>query len=381
MKYNDFKVKAITLKEANLILELLNFYKIEIVYIGLNDSYNEAKMAITGFNYTKYAVIKENEASLWIETRYYEPKNRATRYICWLDGEKRPVIKGLHAFNKLQQYCFKAKHVKHYKNPEIDRLYDHDTGKYVFSAGPIIGFNPQYEGQELHDVWEYDIHSAYSSVMLHRIPDINHPKFNCLLKKNQVGFFLDEKCTMVKTEGCWAQVVFDLIELSPKQKEYIRKLYQRKEYAIDDDEKAECKLMLNASIGYYQRFNPFVRAYIVHECNRCIKAIIDDETVLWNTDAIFSLKRRPELELGNEIGQFKETHIDRFAYKGNNYQINYEKPKYRGKPNSWFMDGWDILKDPLPERCNKFKLDLDKLKITKNEEYYEKIDKSAKSKE
>ena len=379
MKYNNFKQKSITLKEANLILELLNYYNIEIVYIGINESYNEAKLAITGFNYTKYAIIKENEASLWIETRYYEPKCRAIRYICWLDGQKRPAISGLQAFAKLQQYCFKAKHVKNYNNPEIDRLYDDTTGKYIFSAGPIIGFNPKYENQELHDVWEYDIHSAYSSVMLHKIPDINHPQFNTVLKKNQVGFFLDDKCTMVKAEGCWAQVVFDLIELSDKQKEYIKKLYLRKEYAIDDDEKAECKLMLNASIGYYQRYNPFVRAYIVNECNRCIKAIIDDETILWNTDAIFSLKRRPELELGDKIGQFKEIHIDRFAYKGNNYQINFEKPKYRGKPNSWFKDGWNILTDPLPTRCNKFKLELNKMKITKNEEYYEKVNKSTES--
>lgn len=381
MKYNNFKQKAITLKEANLILEILKAYKIEIVYVGVNESLNEAKMAITGFNYTKYAIIKENETSFFIETRYYEPKYRATRYICWLDNQKRPAISGLTAFMKLQQYCFKAMSVKKYNRPEIDKLYNEETGKYIFSAGPIIGYNPKYEGQELFNVWEYDIHSAYSSVMLDKIPDVNHPQFNCILKKNQVGFFLDDKCTMVKTEGCWAQVVFDLIELSPKQKNYIRKLYTKKEYAIDEDEKAECKLMLNASIGYYQRFNPFVRAYIVNECNNCIKGIINDETLLWNTDAIFSLKRRPELELGNEIGQFKEVFIQRFAYKGNNYQINLEKPKYRGKPNSWFMDGWNILTDPLPTRCNKYKFELDKLKIVKNEEYYEKINKNAKGKE
>ena len=87
------------------------------------------------------------------------------------------------------------------------------------------------------------------------------------------------------------------------------------------------------------------------------------------------------VELGASIGQFKETYIKRFAYKGNNYQIDLEKPKYRGKPNSWFMDGWNLLTDPLPDRCNKFKLDLDKMTIVRNEEYYEKVIKNSKSKE
>lgn len=381
MNYNNFRQKSITIKEANLILEILKVYKIEIIYIGPHDSYNETKIAIANFNYSKYAIVKENEASLWIETRYYELGYKATRYICWLDGKKRPAVSGLQAFQKLQQHCFKAIHAKNYNCEDINKLYDHKTGKYIFSAGPIIDYNPKYENKDLYNVWEYDIHSAYSSIMLDKIPDVNHPQFNCILKKNQVGFFLDEKCSMLSTPGCWAHIVFNLIELNDKQKEYINKLYLRKEYAIDEDEKAECKLMLNASIGYYQRYNPFIRAYIVHKCNQAIKNIIDDETVVWNTDAIFSLKRRPELELGDKIGQFKETQINRFAYKGNNYQINYEKPKYRGVPNSWFPDGWNILTDPVPDRCNSYKFDLEKLKIIKNKEFYEKVNKSTESKE
>ena len=383
MKYNNFRVKPITIREANLILELLKSYPtaIKIIYLSRYDNYKEAKLNIAGFSYTKYAIVKENDTSLWIETSYYEPKYRATRYICWLDDEIRPAISGLQCFNELQRWCFKAISAKKYNCALLDKLYDEVTGKYVCSAGPIIGYNPKYEKMELHDVYEYDLNSAYSSVMLDKIPDVNKPYFNSVVKKNQVGFMLDDSCSMIDKPGCYAQIVFDLIELSPKQKKYIENLYLKKEMAIDELEHDNIKTMLNASIGYYQRYNPFVRAYIVHECNRCIKNIIDDDTILWNTDAIFSLKRRPELELGAKIGQFKEVHIKRFAYVGNNYQIDYEIPKYRGIPKAWFIERYDILKDTLPERCNKFIFNKTKTKLIRNEEYYEKINKNAKSKE
>lgn len=383
MKYNNFRIRPISIREANIILEILNSYKttIKIIYIGRNDNYKEIKYNIKDFSYTKYAIIKENDTSFWIETAYYEPKYRATRYVCWLDGTIRPAISGLQAFNKLQQYCFKAIHAKNYHWELLDRLFDSETGRYTCSAGPLVGYNPKYEHQDLYNVYEYDLNSAYSSVMLKKIPNINKPYFNQKLKKNQVGFILDEKCSMTTAEGCFAQILFDLIELSPKQKKYIENLYLKKEMAIDELEHDNIKTMLNASIGYYQRYNPFIRAYIVHSCNNYIKGLLDDDSVLWNTDAIFSLKRRPELELGTSIGQFKERYIKRFAYVGNNYQIDYEIPKYRGVPKGWFIGGYDILNDKLPDRCNKYKFDETKKQLVANEEYYEKINKSAKSEE
>ena len=369
MNYNDFRQKTITIEEANIILEILKSYKIKLVFVGLNESYKEKKLSIKNFNYSQYALVCENDTTVWIETKYYEPKYKATRYICNLNGESKAYVRGLHAFNKLQQYCFKAMPAKKYNWPPIDRFFDEKTGRYVCSAGPIIGFNPKYERQELHDVYEYDLNSAYSSVMLKKIPYVNRPYFNTTVKKDQVGFYLTDKCDMTEQVGAYAEVVFDLIELKQDQKDYINRLYQKKEEAIDELDYNTIKLTLNAGIGYYQRWNPFLRAYIVHKCNELIKSLLDDDSVLWNTDAIFSLKRRPELELGASIGAFKEVHIERFAYIGNNYQINHDLPKYRGIPKIWFKKGWDILNDPVPKRCNRFVLDGSKMRLTKNKEY------------
>lgn len=369
MNYNNFRTRAISIREANLILEILKNYGIRIIYIGLNECYDEVKIKKENFNYSQYAILKENDTSFWIETKYYEWQYKPTRYVCWLDDKKRTTISGLNAFNEFQRWCFKAPHVSKYNNPNIDKYWSGELRKYTCSASPIIGYKPEYELKELYDIYEYDINSAYSSIMLDKIPDLMHPYFNVALKKNQVGFFLDDKLTMIKAEFAYVQVAFDLIELEPNQKKYIEKLYFKKEMAVDDVAYNEAKLMANAAIGYYQKWNPFLRSYIVNECNTRIKALIDDETVLWNTDAIFSLKRRPELPLGNEIGQFKEIHINRFVYKGNNYQIDFEKPKYRGVASSWFPDGWNMVTDAVPKRDNKYLFDQENIKLVMNKEH------------
>lgn len=370
MKYNNFRTRAITIREANLILEVLKSYKINIIYIGLNESYNQAKITINDFNYSRYAIIKENDTNIFIETRYYEWNCKPTRYICWLDNIRRPSISGLQAFQAFQKNCFKAINACDYNCPELDKFWDGETRKYMCSAGPLIGYNPKYEMQELHDVWEYDINSAYSSIMLDKVPDVNNPMFHTVIGKNQVGFYLDEKLTMNTQEGCYAQVVFNLIELDDNKKAYIERLYLKKETATDDTSYNEAKLMANAAIGYYQKWNPFIRSYIVNMCNKAILSLLDDNSIIWNTDAIISLKRRPELELGTKIGQFKEIHINKFVYKGNNYQINDEVPKYRGVAKSWFPTGWNMLKDPVPKRDNVYLFDVQNYRLVLNKEHW-----------
>ena len=367
MEYGNFRIRPITVKEANIILEILKSYGIKILYFGVNDCLDEEKRAIADFNYSKYAIVKENDASLWIETKYYEWKYKATRYVCWLDDKVRPTISGHQAFCALQKYCYKSTYAGKYHWDLLDRYYDTKLRKYMCSASPLVWYNPKYEMTELRDVYEYDVNSAYSSVMLDRIPDVNRPYFGHTLKKDQVGFWLDDKLSMVSQPGCYAEIAFDLIELSPKQKEYLKRLYEKKETALDEFEYKEAKLAANAAIGYYQKWNPFMRSYVVNTCNKNIKSLMDEDTILCNTDAIFSLKKRDELIIGEGIGEFKEERIDRFVYRGNNYQKNWEKPKYRGVSASWFPEGWDLLKDPVPKRANPYKFDSEKMTIEKEE--------------
>lgn len=382
MKYKNFRQRVITISEANKILKTLIKTGIIIIYVSRFENIDEVKLRYTDFYYSKYAIVKENDSNMFIETNKYEPKYKATRYICNLNGELRAEVKGMQCFNELQRWCFKAKSAKKYNWKELDNYYDTDTGRYLCSSKPLIGFSPQYEKVELKEVYEYDLNSAYSSIMLQGIPNVNKPYFNCKIKYNQVGFLLDLDLTMIDKPGCKADIVFDIIQLTNSQKKYIEKLYDQKENSINTLQHDSIKLKLNASIGYYQRYNPFIRAYIVQKCNNVISGLLDNNSIIWNTDAIISLKRRPELELGTKIGQFKEIKINRFVYTGNNYQINNEIPKYRGIPKAWFKDKpFDLLKDTLPERCNKYKYDEVNNKLVRNEEYYgeKKINQSTES--
>lgn len=379
MKYNNFRRRCVTIGEANIILELLESLEVQRIYVGLHESVEEAKMKVGDFNYSKYYILKECSSCIWIETKYKEPKYRATRYVCWLDGKVRPAISGMQCFNELQRHCFKAVKANKYECEELDKMVDEETGKYACSAGPIVGYNPKYEMQAITDAYEYDINSAYSSVMLEGMPNVNRPYMNAVIKPGQVGFLLDRECTMITKPGCFADFVFDIIQLDDRQKAYIQRLYEKKSKAKDELEKASAKLMLNASIGYYQRWNPFVRAYIVHKCNERIKGLIDDDTVLWNTDAIISRRKRPELDIGASIGQFKEERIGRLAYRGNNYQIDLELPKYRGVPKGWFEEDWDMLVDELPSRDNAYLYDLESNELKENERHHEKTDCGAET--
>lgn len=236
-------------------------------------------------------------------------------------------------------------------------------------------------------MYEYDLHSAYSSVLLGKVPNVNNPIFNAKIKEGQVGFLIDEQLTLIETVGCQCDVVFDLITLRQEGKNYILRLYNKKEEATDELEHDEVKLKLNAAIGYYQRYNPFMRAYVVHKCNNKINSLIDENTILWNTDAIFSLVRRPDLDVGDSIGQFKETFIERFVYINNNYQINDELPLFRGFPKIWMKNYiklhpdkpltiWDIIYSvDFSRYLAKYRLNVfnlikeDRYKLIKNKDW------------
>jgi len=365
MKYNNFRQRQVFVPEFNKILKLLKKLNIKLIYVNANagDSYEKAKLNIDKFNYSDYAIITENLANISVETKYYEPDHKPTRYICNLNDEIEPKIKGLQVFNEFQRWAYKAPKASEYNWQQLDEFLSKETGKYGCSASPIIKYNEKYEMQELYNIYEYDLNSAYSSILLTEIPDLNKPIFNAIVKKNQVGFLLNDELTLVDLPGFKADIVFDLIKLPASSQQYILRQYNNKHLAKTEYEKALYKLAMNAAIGYYQRFNPFLRSYIVNKCNAKIEDIIDDDTILCNTDAIFSLKRRPELELGTDIGQFKEIKIDRFIYRGNNYQVNFDTPVYRGIPKHWFKAGFNLLTDEVPKRNNKYKFNFKELKL------------------
>jgi hypothetical protein len=158
---------------------------------------------------------------------------------------------------------------------------------------------------------------------------------------------------------------------------YCNKWYGIKNKAKQENNeelKLKAKAFLNLPIGYSQRYNPFLRAYVVHNCNKVINDLVNankDYCLFWNTDAIFTIKPLDdELILGENIGEWKKIEGNKLRYKGNTYQIDDNIPVYKGIPKAWFKafekrEGrkFNLFLDKAPERCNKYEFDFKTLKL------------------
>lgn len=383
MSINILKRKKIIVSEKaiNKMLSLIDYYGLSVIKIGNGQPYKsveswQIKNGLSKINLSQYIIIELKDTKLEITTRYYEFGTPCT-YIFDLNNEDIFKQSGLDCFKEMSR-AYTIKKAETYNYEHLNQFYSNETGKYVCSARPILDYNRKYEKQLLKDCYEYDLNSAYANTLLKQIPDLNNPIIanypdQIKVNKNEIGFIIDDELSIVKP-GFMADIKFPLIDTPQKLKDFLIKWYNKKKNATGN-EKLEAKAMLNLPIGYCQRYNPFLRSYVVNSCNEVIKAIIDENTLFWNTDAIFSLKRRPELELGNEIGQFKEIHCDTLCYVGNVYQINNEDPTYRGISKSWFKafekeNGrkYNLLLDydkPI-SRVNYYMLNWETLKLEVN---------------
>lgn len=372
-------------KEVNKILGYIEKYGLTKICIGNGQECKsleswKTKHNIKNTSLAQYIIINLKDTKLEITTRYHE-FGKPTTYIFDLNEEDIFSVSGLDCFTQFSR-AFKIPKVETYNNDRINKYLDTEKGKYVCSASPILNYNKTYENQYLSDCYEYDINSAYSAVLLKGVPDLNNPvvaNYPSMIKvnKNEIGFLLDDQLTMVKT-GNYADIKFKLKETPESLKNFINTWYNRKN-TTTGLEKIRAKAMLNLPIGYSQRFNPFLRAYVVHSCNEVIKNLIDENTLFWNTDAIFTKNKRLDLTIGTNIGDFKEIRCSKLTYIGNTYQINDEDPTYRGISKAWFKAfekkygrKYDLLKDHNKqiERINYWVLNWNKLRleVNKNEE-------------
>lgn len=253
------------------------------------------------------------------------------------DTEDHQQVTGLQAFALLSRYCHVSRVIQ-------------GKDEAPFSAKGLLYKNPKYEGQRVEAIC-YDMNSAYSYAMLQPMPDTSIPPKQKYIQKGEIGFDLDGNR---QTSG-YSIYVFNLMD-SPFKK-FVNTYYNRKKNAKTKEERRRYKEYLNFAVGFLQGRDPFTRAQIVGLANDLMKSLIDKNTLYCNTDSIISLVERPELILGEDVGEWKIEHKGLFAYKGYNYQWGLEIPTFRGKIKTDFYVGWDILKDPLPECHNKYCFD------------------------
>ena len=384
MQLNILKRKQIikSAEKINKMLSLIDYYGLTPIKIGRGQKYKSLESWKIGNNISKislsqHMIIELKDTKLEITTRYYE-YGVPTTYIFDLNNEDIFVRSGLDYFKEFSR-AYKVPKADKYNIERLNKYKNTENNKYVCSASPILDYNRKYEKQLLENCYEYDLNSAYANTLLRKIPDLENPVIakwpdQIKVNKNEVGFILDDTLSLVNS-GYMADIKFKLIDTPKKLKDFLIRWYNRKKNSTGN-EKLEAKAMLNLPIGYCQRYNPFLRSYVVNSCNKVIKELIDENTLFWNTDAIFSKVRRPELEIGNEIGQFKEIKCDKLVYVGNVYQINDEDPIYRGISKTWFKSfekeygrKYDLLKDydKTISRINYYDLNWETLKLEVNE--------------
>ena len=384
MQLNILKRKQIikSVEEINKMLSLIDYYGLTPIKIGRGQKYKSLESWKIGNNISKislsqHMIIELKDTKIEITTRYYE-YGVPTTYIFDLNNEDIFVRSGLDYFKEFSR-AYKVPKADKYNIERLNKYKNTENNKYVCSASPILDYNRKYEKQLLENCYEYDLNSAYANTLLRKIPDLENPVIakwpdQIKVNKNEVGFILDDTLSIVNS-GYMADIKFKLIDTPKKLKDFLIRWYNRKKNSTGN-EKLEAKAMLNLPIGYCQRYNPFLRSYVVNSCNKVIKDLIDENTLFWNTDAIFSKVRRPELEIGNEIGQFKEIKCDKLVYVGNVYQINDEDPTYRGISKTWFKSfekeygrKYDLLKDydKTISRINYYDLNWETLKLEVNE--------------
>lgn len=330
------KIEYLNVDDFNKHLEFCEKYRIIV--------FDELKLfKLKHGSIGMHAIIDDKLTN--ISLTYIDGKKACT-YICRKDGISRVGdIVGLSAYINMSRY---------YKVPER---------KVNFSASPFLWYNEKYINTRQY-AYEYDINSAYANIMYnYKFPDTSKNFETGFVKEGEIGF--DASGDLVH-EGSFALYKFKLID-SPFKK-FAEVFFNKKINAKNDEERNKAKNTINYAVGFLQRVNPFLRAFIVNSCTEYIKQFIDEEYVLHcNTDCIVSTKKL-NLVIGNQIGEWKVKE-GMFAYIGHPYQWNNELPKYQGIPKGWFKPGWDILKDEIPHFGNLYRFNLKKLKL--EEEKYE----------
>lgn len=353
------KIRHISIEEMNKIIKHADAYS--NIVVGFSYEKRMSSSEHCNHSLTTHSYLKAHDVNVEFTTRYGTNEFKPCTYICKLDGEIEVDKNGMLSYRTMRQY-YKEDRVEDYPELKAKMPMQKKKESYLYSAGPVVGFNKNYDCTR-HEVYEYDINSAYSTQMMKVIPDISTYRFYDTVKKGEVGFLLQEGLPLVP-EGYQGDVVMKLID-SPYKK-FVAEYYGKKEHASKQIElakakndleaiklwkieKTKAKDTLNCAVGYLQKHNPFIRAWIVHNCNKLIESLIDENTCMWNTDAIYSLVPRPELELGNNIGQWKLEYCKDFAQKGNTYQKGNEV-SFRHVNKKWFTENYDLLKDPTPTK-------------------------------
>lgn len=295
------------------------------------------------FTRTKYRI---NQKFSNLHLRLINNKGREfAHYVFAIDGkepEKEPNILSIaKEFAKI-----KYSHIEHqYGYTEIPTDEPHRFKvKWDIDNTRPFGFFEEYFANKDLLCYSYDINSSYPFAMTMPMPDTSKPALlNTRVGVHQIGFSKDG---FVTTDyGIIMDYVFDLVE-SPFTP-YVKKYYELKKNASLED-RLMYKYRLNIPYGLTQRHNIFYHNTIIYWATKYVRQFLDEDTIYSNIDSIVSLRRRSDLPMGLELGEFKCEHDEMYfkcAHLGC-YQWKDKEGKveihYKGIPSFLVTDVSDI---------------------------------------
>lgn len=229
-----------------------------------------------------------------------------------------------------------------------------DIPKSRYSCeGGLFWYNENTQDKEWDNVYMYDKNSAYLSILkTGEYPDIEAGDLGLgRVTKDQVGFELAGETVILKKEGEFAQIRFPKGK-SERLTKFANDIYAKLGLLKADPEKhieaLELKSAIVSAIGIVRNHNIWLYAYIVSSCRYIMESLIDENTLVCNTDSIISIGPRKDLNIGKKLGQFKvEYERVKCYHHKSNYKIYDDNEtyllKYKGKNKAAQTE--DILED------------------------------------
>lgn len=160
-------------------------------------------------------------------------------------------------------------------------------------------------------VYTYDQNSCYPWFLTKPLPIETEPLGAGVVEEGQCGFVVHRSFTNFdefKIEkvrvGESAHYRFPL-KVIESVKNFALVLYKLKQLKWE-----HAKPYLSGFVGMLKYKAPFIRAYILGCAKEYIQSVSDENTIINTVDSIVSLTPRPDLDIGSDIGQFKEEYKD-----------------------------------------------------------------------
>lgn len=209
----------------------------------------------------------------------------------------------------IRAYTIFSRVVKPVKIPEVDRDKVHNIGGYT-------DFHPDKKGHYVRAIC-YDVNKSFFNACKNMMPTTIVDKY-CAPKLGEVGF----PASGIPVIGPSDHICYYVFKLDWHDglRRYVDLYSQKLKKATDPNVRRRLKDEINLSIGNLAHHNPFLRNMIVWWSNEFIKSKVDDNTIWSNTDSIVSSVPRPDLEIGDDVGQFKIEHDGEFIQNVTGYQ-------------------------------------------------------------